>query len=77
MSLQRNALLFTDARMIAEDDTHVVLSIRVPKKYITDNMPLIRSALDAALDRGPRLTTCHRPALPAAASPSRDDRSGR
>lgn len=47
----KNSLLLTDARMIAEDESHVVLSIRVPKQTIADNVPLIRSALDAALDR--------------------------
>lgn len=47
----KNSLLLTDARMIAEDENHVVVSIRVPKQTIADNIPLIRSALDASLDR--------------------------
>jgi hypothetical protein len=47
-------LLKSDARLIAEDESHVVVSIRIPKKLLYENLPLLNSAMLASLDREPR-----------------------
>ncbi|MBT1515906.1 hypothetical protein KIP88_36200 [Bradyrhizobium sp. SRL28] len=52
--LDPTGLLKTDARLIAEDETHVVVSIRIPKKTLYENLPLLNSAMLASLDREPR-----------------------
>ena len=52
--LDPTGLLKSDARLIAEDETHVVVSIRIPKKILYDNLPLLNSTMLASLDRKPR-----------------------
>jgi hypothetical protein len=52
--LDPTGLLKTDARLIAEDESHVVVSIRIPKKILYENLPLLNSAMMASLDREPR-----------------------
>jgi hypothetical protein len=52
--LDPSGLLKTDARLIAEDETHVVVSIHIPKKILYENLPLLKSAILASLDREPR-----------------------
>lgn len=47
-------LLLTDARIVAEDDAYIVVSLRVPKHVVNDNLALICSAMEASFDRRPR-----------------------
>lgn len=50
-------LLATRARLIAEDDTHVVFAVRISKQLIKDNLLLLTSAMEAALDQPERCTS--------------------
>jgi hypothetical protein len=52
--LDPTGLLMSDARLIAEDETHVVVSIRIPKQKPYDNLALLNSAMVSSLDRAPR-----------------------
>jgi hypothetical protein len=52
--LDPTGLLMSDARLIAEDETHVVVSIRIPKQKLYDNLALLNSAMTSSLDRTPR-----------------------
>jgi hypothetical protein len=52
--LDPTGLLKSDARLIAEDETHVVISIRIPKQKLYENLPLLNSAMMSSLDRTPR-----------------------
>jgi hypothetical protein len=54
--LDRNSLLLTDARVIAEDKQHIVVAVRIPKRLRRENLPLISSALVSSLDQQPRRT---------------------
>ncbi|MBP1296653.1 hypothetical protein [Bradyrhizobium elkanii] len=47
-------LLMTDARIVAEDDAYIVVSLRVPKDVVHNNLALICSAMEASFDRKPR-----------------------
>ena len=52
--LDPTGLLKSDARLIAEDETHVVVSIRIPKQKLYENLALLNSAMTSSLDRTPR-----------------------
>jgi hypothetical protein len=54
LMLDPTGLLKSDARLIAEDETHVVISIRIPKQKLYENLPLLNSAMMSSLDRTPR-----------------------
>lgn len=48
--------LGTEARIIAEDETHVVIAHRVEKAAIARNLPLLAALLDAVTEtRGKHL----------------------
>ena len=38
--------LDTPARIIAEDDTHVVIALRVKKNWFAENLPLLAALAD-------------------------------
>lgn len=40
------SLLSTDARIIAENETHAVVAVRISKKWIGLNMPFIAALAD-------------------------------
>lgn len=40
-SLDQASLLRTDARIIAEDDTHAVVALRISKKWMSRNLPFL------------------------------------
>ncbi|WP_441252421.1 hypothetical protein AB8A28_14065 [Tardiphaga sp. 71_E8_N1_1] len=50
-TLDHASLLRTDARIIAEDDTHAVVALRINKKWIGRNLPFLAAIaeLTAAL----------------------------
>lgn len=45
-SLDQASLLRTDARIIAEDDTHAVVAVRINKKWIGRNLPFLAAIAD-------------------------------
>jgi hypothetical protein len=45
-SLEQASLLRTDARIIAEDETHAVVALRTNKKWIGRNLPFLAAIAD-------------------------------
>jgi hypothetical protein len=45
-SIDHASLLRTDARIIAEDDTHAVVALRINKKWIGRNLPFLAAMAD-------------------------------
>lgn len=52
--IAQQSLLLSDARIVAEDDAYIVVSVRIPKSVLHKNIRLLSSAIDASLDRRPR-----------------------
>ena len=49
------SLLTTEARVIAENDTHAVIAIRIPKRWIMRNIGFLAAMVDLVLTgRRPR-----------------------
>ena len=46
MEIDTRTYLETDARIIAENDTHVAIALRVEKALIARNMPLLAALAD-------------------------------
>lgn len=46
--MDRASLLATDARVIAENETHAVIALRVEKKWIDRNLPLFMAMAEIA-----------------------------
>ena len=49
-------LLHTPARIIAEDDDHIVFALRIEKKLVHSNIALLQAVMEAALDTSHRVT---------------------
>jgi hypothetical protein len=45
-SLDQASLLRTDARIIAEDDTHAVVALRINKKWVSRNLSFLAAIAD-------------------------------
>ncbi len=45
-TLDHASLLRTDARIIAEDETHAVVALRIPKKWIGRNLRFFAAIAD-------------------------------
>jgi hypothetical protein len=45
-SQEHASLLRTDARIIAEDETHAVVALRINKKWIGRNLPFLAAIAD-------------------------------
>lgn len=46
MEINARSYLDTDARIIAENDTHVAIALRVEKALIARNLPLLAALAD-------------------------------
>lgn len=57
--LYLQSLLATDGRIVAEDETHAIVTLRLPKDLISRNLPLLRalSELTAARPAGAAAAT--------------------
>lgn len=44
--LTQQSLLETEARIIAEDDTHAVIALRIPKGWISRNLSFFSALAD-------------------------------
>jgi hypothetical protein len=51
LSNDPRAYLDTPARIIAEDDTHVVIAMRVKKEWLAENLPLLAALADVMPSR--------------------------
>jgi hypothetical protein len=49
-SLDQAPLLRTDARIIAEDDTHAVVPVSINKKWIGRNLPFLAAIADLSVE---------------------------
>ena len=52
--LDARSLLTTSARLVVEDDTHIVVSLRIPKRTVHENLNFFRDAMLASLDKAER-----------------------
>jgi hypothetical protein len=48
MSNDPRGYLETPARIIAENDTHIVIAVRIEKKLIGENLPFLAAMADLA-----------------------------